>query len=81
MPKLLYDHPDLCIAIPIHREMNHTIYTKVARHLRDATGLKQQGCFTSYSAAAAEAFRGDAAGKSNTHGKARWLLYARRIGQ
>ena len=59
----------------------YDIYKSSPSHFRDATGLKQQGCFTFYSAAAAGAFRGDAAGKPNTHGKARWLLYARLIGQ
>lgn len=49
----------------------YDIYKSSPSHFRDATGLKQQGCFTFYSAAAAGAFRGDAADKSSTRYKVR----------
>lgn len=58
----------------------YDIYKSSPSHFRDATGLKQQGCFTFYSAAAAGAFRGDAAGKPSTYCKARWPLYSRPTG-
>ena len=61
--------------------MVYDVYKNSPSLFRDVTGLKRQRCFTSYPAAAAGAFRDDAAGKPNTHGKARWLLYARPIGQ